>query len=280
MELLNKEQYYKAAEALKEVWFNHLFACAVVEQKIDGLIYTDNSDFPSSFYILHPYGMSLLIGNCKNEDFNIQLTEYLLNKDGLRNRAEWMQVYPEMWNAQLSTLLGNQLLTKKQKNEGDFSETDLVKVDEQTRVNFKFNFDKYADYKANQPYEHLEIFRTGEEEFQNMPGTVVPKFFWQSSTQFLNEGIGFSLRFNGELACTAFSAFINDRQLELGIESAPQFRGKGFAMHTCTALIDYCLENRYEPVWACRLENTASYLLAQKLGFEPVQFHPFYKVNV
>lgn len=280
MELLNKDKYYKAASPLKEVSFNHLFARAVVEQKIDGLVYTDNSDFPSSFYIIHPYGMSLLFGNFNNEVFNKQLTEYLLNKDGLRNRIEWMQVYPEDWNAQLITLLGDQLLTKKQKDEGGFPETKITKVEEHTRVNFKFNFDKYGDYKANHPDERLEIFRTGEDEFQNMPGTVVPKYFWQRAAQFLNEGIGFSLRFNGELACTAFSAFINDRQLELGIESAPQFRGKGFAMHTCTALIDYCLENRYEPVWACRLENTASYLLAQKLGFEPIQFHPFYKVNV
>lgn len=280
MELLNKEQYHKAAEALKEVSFNHLFANAVVEQKIAGLIYTDNSDFPSSFYILHPYGMSLLNGNCNNEDFNKQLAEYLLNKGNLRNRAEWMQVYPEDWNTQLSTLLGNQLLTKKQKNEGGFTETDLVKVDEQTRVNFKFEANKYADFRSNQSAGQFEIIRTGEEEFRNMPGTVVPKFFWQSASQFLNEGIGFSLRFNGELACTAFSAFINDRQLELGIESASQFRGKGFAMHTCAALIDYCLENRLEPVWSCRLENTASYLLAQKLGFDPVSYHPFYKVNI
>ena len=277
---MNKEQYYKAIESLKEVSFNHLFACAVAEQKIDGLIYTDNRDFPTSFYILHPYGMSLLTGNFKNEEFNNQLVEYLLNKDGLRNQIEWMQVYPEMWNTQLSRLLGNQLLTKKQKDGRVISEVEPIKVDEHTRVNFKFDANKYAEFRLNQSAGQFEIIRTGEKEFQNMPGTVVPKLFWQSASQFLNEGIGFSLWFNGELACTAFSAFIDDRQLELGIESATQFRGKGFAMHTCAALIDYCLENRLEPVWSCRLENTASYLLAQKLGFEPVDYHPFYKVNV
>jgi len=280
MELLNKEQYYKATEVLKEVSFNHLFACAVTEQRIDGLIYTDNSDFPSSFYILHPYGMSLLTGNFKSEEFNNQLVEYLLNKDGLRNQIEWMQVYPEMWNTQLSRLLGNQLLTKKQKDGRGISEVEPIKVDEHTRVNFKFDANKYPKFRSNQSAGQFEIIRTGEEEFRNMLGTVVPKLFWKSASQFLNEGIGFSLRFNGELACTAFSAFINDRQLELGIESASQFRGKGFAMHTCAALIDYCLENRLEPVWSCRLENTASYLLAQKLGFDPISYHPFYKVNV
>lgn len=280
MKLLNKDQYDKATRPLEQVKFNHLFARAVVEQKIDGLIYADNSSVPTSFYVVHPYGMSLLFGNYMNEEFNKQLIDYLTNKNNLRNRIDWIQVYPESWSAQLLTLLGNQLLTKKQKDDDGFPENEFVKVEEHTRVNFKFNIDKYADYKANYPVDRLEIFRTGEVEFQNMPGTVVPKFFWQNASQFISEGIGFSLSFDGELASTAFAAFIDGHQLELGIESAPQFRGRGFAMYTCSALIDYCIENGLEPVWACRLENMGSYLLAQKLGFEPIHFHPFYKVNI
>jgi hypothetical protein len=279
MELLNKELYYKVVRPLDEVPFNHLFADAVVAQKVDGLIYTDNSDSPTSFYILHPYGISLLFGNHDNEEFNRQLTGYLLNIDQTRHNIEWMQVYPESWSAWLLTSLGDRLLTKKQKEEG-LTETELIKVDEQTRVNFKFNADRYGVFKPSLPNEHPDIFLTGEEEFNHMPGAVVPKFFWRSAPQFLKEGLGFSLRCNGEVACTAFSAFINDHQLELGIESSAQFRGKGFAMRTCAALIDYCLANGYEPVWSCRMENTGSYLLAQKLGFKPIRFHSFYKVNV
>jgi RimJ/RimL family protein N-acetyltransferase len=191
-----------------------------------------------------------------------------------------MQVYPEDWSARLLTSLGNQLLTKKQKNEGRIPESGFVKVEEQTRVNFKFDPNIYNEFRKSNQVCDTEIFRTQEDEFQNMPGTVVPMYFWQNASQFLNDGVGFSLRFNGELACTAFSAFIDNGQLELGIESAAQFRGKGFAMHTCAALIDYCLENGYEPVWSCRLENTGSYLLAQKLGFVPVHYHPFYKVDI
>jgi len=190
MELLGIDHYYKVAGLLNEVVFNHLFANAVVAQKIEGLIYTDNSDFPTSFYVIHPYGVSLLFGNHENEEFNKQLIEYLLNKDRLRNRIEWMQVYPESWSTQLLSLLGDQLLTKKQKDEGGFTETVPVKVDEHTRVNFKFNINQYIKFRTSNPVERYEIFRTGEEEFKNMPGTVVPKFFWQSASQFLDEGIG------------------------------------------------------------------------------------------
>lgn len=280
MKLLSKDQYYKAAKPLEAVSFNHLFARAVVSQKIEGSIYTDNSDAPESFYVVHPYGMSLLFGNDKNEEFNAQLIDYLINKNKIRNRIEWMQVYPEDWSAKLLTSLGDQFLTKKQKDEGRIPESGFVKVEEQTRVNFKFDPNIYSEFRKGNLVCDAEIFRTQEDEFQNMPGTVVPIYFWQNASQFLSDGIGFSLRFNGELACTAFSAFVDKGLLELGIESAAQFRGKGFAMHTCTALIDYCLENNYEPVWSCRLENIGSYLLAQKLGFVPVHYHPFYKVDI
>jgi RimJ/RimL family protein N-acetyltransferase len=280
MKLLSKDQYYKATIPLEAVCFNHLFAHAVLSQKIEGLIYSDNLDVPESFYVVHPYGMSLLFGNDKNEEFNAQLIDYLINKDKNRNRIEWMQVYPKDWSAKLLTSLGDQLLTKKQKDEGRIPESGIVKVEEQTRVNFKFDPNIYTEFRKRNRVCNAEIFRTQEEEFQNMPGTVVPMYFWQNASQFLSDGIGFSLRFKGELACTAFSAFIDKDQLELGIESASQFRGKGFAMHTCTALIDYCLENGYEPIWSCRLENTGSYLLAKKLGFVPVHYHPFYKVDI
>lgn len=112
MKLLNKDQYYKVVKPLEDVVFNHLFALAVMEQKVDGLIYTDNLVAPESFYVVHPYGMSLLFGNSKNEEFNAQLINYLINKSKIRNRIEWMQVYPEDWNARLLTSLGDQLLTK------------------------------------------------------------------------------------------------------------------------------------------------------------------------
>jgi len=66
--------------------------------------------------------------------------------------------------------------------------------------------------------------------------------------------------------------------LEIGIETTKGYVRKGFALQSCSALIDYCLENKLEPVWGCKLENVGSFKLAQKLGFEPTFFIPFYKL--
>ena len=92
-------------------------------------------------------------------------------------------------------------------------------------------------------------------------------------------GIGFSLLYKNKLATTAYSAFIIEDKLEIGIETIEEYRGKGFAQYTCAALIDYCITNNYEPVWSCRLENIGSYKLAIKLGFEPTRKLPFYRLS-
>ena len=112
-----------------------------------------------------------------------------------------------------------------------------------------------------------------------MKGSVVPMNFWNNAEEFYNNGIGFSLIYENKVASTSYSAFLHDDKLELGIETMEEFRGKGFAQFTCSALIDYCLENNFEPVWACRLENTGSYKLAQKLGFEPIKRIPYYRLS-
>jgi RimJ/RimL family protein N-acetyltransferase len=111
-----------------------------------------------------------------------------------------------------------------------------------------------------------------------MTGTVVPMHFWTNAEQFCNHGIGFSLFYDNQLASTAYSAYVHDNFWEIGIETVEEYRGKGLAQYACAAFIDYCLLNNFEPVWSCRLENTNSCKLAQKLGFEIVSKRSYYKL--
>ena len=66
--------------------------------------------------------------------------------------------------------------------------------------------------------------------------------------------------------------------LEIGIETNNAFRGKGYAFIICIKIIEYCLANKLLPVWACKFENTGSYLLAQKLGFAVSKILPYYRL--
>jgi GNAT superfamily N-acetyltransferase len=275
MILLDKNEYHKALEPLRTVEINHLFASAVVEGHISGTIYVDDVDNPASFYVVHPYGMSLLFGDTPNEEFNSWLLGHALNTFNIRNRYEWLQAFPDTWNKRIATRW-EQHLVKSKDNTGGLKNN---KIEENTRVNFKFNKDKYLDFKSNYPLTKIKTHRTDNEMFGTIQGSVIPAHFWDNVDDFNRRAVAFSMLDGDKIASTAFSAFVVGKQLEIGIETSDVYQGKGYAIYTCSALIDYCLENDYEPIWACRLENTASYQLARKLGFEPTIYWPFYRLN-
>jgi GNAT superfamily N-acetyltransferase len=186
-----------------------------------------------------------------------------------------MQVFPDDWNHVLKALFNDSLI-KSAENKMK-KETGIIELN--TRVNFTFDYGRYLNFRKTNLVPDLKIIRTDGKIFSAMQGSVVPFYFWKSADDFLENGVGFSLFYKGELASTAYSSFIHDNKLELGIETVEKLRGKGFAEYTCSALIDYCIENNYEPVWACRLENIGSYKLAQKIGFTPSALIPYYRLS-
>jgi len=273
MILLDKKDFYKVIESIKSVAFNNLFARSVVECKVSGKIYVDNIKNPKTYYVIHPYGMTLLFGDWNNHEFNNKFKNYALNLNNIRAKNEWMQVFPNEWNDVLLKLFNNSIV----KSENKINETEIIELN--TRVNFKFNHSKYMIIEEN-TNPCIEIVRIDKDIYENMPGTVVPKYFWDNKEDFLKNGIGFSLIYNSQLAATAFSSYIHENKLEMGIETVGNFRKMGFAEKVCCALINYCIENNYEPVWSCRLQNTGSYKLAKKIGFDPILELPYYVMNV
>lgn len=275
MELLDKEHFSKLADRVNQIPFNNLFARAVIEHMVSGKVYVDNVRDIKTAYIVHPYGMTLLLGDSDNGDFNQQFRKYALNIDSKRNSFEWMQIYPKSWDNKLKNLFGEQLIT----SDKNISKIENGIIELNTRVNFQFDKTTYLTRKVSNYEQSIEITRTDRQMFRQMKGTVIPKYFWDSEEDFFNNGMAYSLLYKGELASMSFSSYKFGDQFELGIETIPEFRGKGLAEIVCCALIDYCIEKHYEPIWACRKENMGSYKLALKLGFKPTQELPYYRLS-
>jgi GNAT superfamily N-acetyltransferase len=275
MELLDKNFYGRLTNHLKQVKINNLFARSVIERKISGQVFVDNIENPKTFYVVHPYGMSLLFGDSRNTEFNNKFLDYSLNKYKIRDKFEWMQAYPNDWDKVLSELYSISMIKASENKEN--KEFGIIELN--TRINFKFNREKYSLNKKMILPQTCVIVQTDKSIYGEMTGSVIPSCFWDTADDFFSNGIGFSLLCNKKLAATAYSAFIHDNKLELGIETISEFRGKGFAQLACSALIDYCIEKDYEPVWACRLENLGSFRLAGKLGFEVYSEIPYYRLS-
>ncbi len=276
MELLHPKDYGLVSGPVNQVLFNNLFARSVIEHKIAGKVFVDNPDHPKTFYVVHPYGMSLLFGDSTNSEFNRKFLEYSLNVSKTRDKHEWLQAHPAQWDEVLTDLYSGILVESKNNKEA----VDSGIIELNTRVHFKFNPQKYHQNKNKTLPKGCEIVRTDKKLFHEMPGAVIPKHFWNTYEDFSKIGAGYTVLCNQEIASTAFSAFVIDDKLEIGIESIPQFRGNGLAQIACSALIDHCLHHKLEPVWACRLENENSLFLAQKLGFEICGKVPYYRLSI
>ncbi|WP_379129548.1 GNAT family N-acetyltransferase [Paenibacillus sp. sgz500958] len=275
---LAREDYNKVLIPLNQVKINRMFAEAVIRKTIPGNVYVDCLEDPHAFYVLHPYGMSLLFGESGNEDFNRELVHYITNKKQKRLSQEWLQADPAGdWIALIDSVMltHNDSLVRDQTIDVKGTSQPILR---NTRVNFRFNSEAYRRTRKTITGPDDEIVQITKGMFMAQPGSVTARNFWRDEEHFLAEGIGYSLLSSGDIASTAFSAFIDPYKLEIGIETSEGHRGKGYAYAVCAALIDYCLEHQLEPVWSCRLENEGSYKLAQRLGFEPSLTLPYYRL--
>lgn len=277
MIILEPNKYDLAVPQLMDVKINNLFARAVIEQKVDGKVYVDDDMNPRVFYVAHPYGMSLLFGKVTNDFLDHHLKDYLLGTNGMRTSVEYLQVFPQEIEGKLDEILGSNLSVFDPYISKDHPKNSVVKY---TRINFKFSRTKFNNWLSNIDLAGHDFQQVDSKLFNETNGSVVPKKFWNNADEFMQYGVGYSLKHERQDAAVAFSSFLHDTMLELGMETKEEFRRKGFGAIVSARLITYCLENNFEPVWACRLDNKGSYNLALKLGFEPVAHLPYYALPI
>jgi GNAT superfamily N-acetyltransferase len=281
MTRLEPGEYHRMATLLQDLPINTFFARAVLEGDTGGRVYVDDPLHPRACYVAHPYGMSLLFGDRASESFRCALGPYLAGESADRTMVEWLQVYPRHWSSVLEQLLGCRLVRPAADGTSaiDLSAAAEGWVIQDTRINFRFNQARYERLRASLVLPaDCEIIDDAAFIYSTMRGSVVPSVFWGTADGFVERGIAFGVTYRGELASVAFASFVLERHLELGIETVERFRGRGLALHACSALIEFCLERHLEPVWACRLGNGASYRLAMRLGFDPIRRLPYYRL--
>ena len=72
------------------------------------------------------------------------------------------------------------------------------------------------------------------------------------------------------LLMTRNSAAVSTKEIDIGIETKPEYKQQGLGRIVANKMIQYTLEQGKGPVWACHYKNTASERMAEKLGFTKV----------
>lgn len=259
-----------AARTLAEVPMNTAFARAVVEETVAGELWADRAEDPRAFHAVHPYGMSLVWGEAVDEALDL-VVAYLRERAD-EGQGEWLQVDPRWdaidWDDTLDAV--------------PFEDHDQLaggeRVVRHTRVNFTFDAGAFwARRDEHLPVEPWQVRRTVRADF-DWPGSVVPSEFWPDADTFLANGGGWVLADGPQVAAMAFASYRAGRQVELGIETAPDWQRRGLATTAAAAMIDSLLLSHLTPVWSCREDNVGSYRLATTLGFRPTLHLPYYRL--
>ncbi len=307
MERLNPTDHPDVLAAIADAGINTLFAQAVLNGHVSGELYGNDPTAPEVTLTRHPYGMVLLNGDlgsvrrrsgARDREFLEELAGFLLNRAGVRGRPESLLVYPTRTYAELEGLIPDNLrVAQRDESPGGAPGEDGNRVVRYERINFTFRPDRYAAYRSGRGSAAEtpggRVVATTPSIFESFSGHVVPSHFWDAAEDFARRGAGFTVLVDpaaargegapgadGENvpAATAFSSFVIKDRLEIGIETREEFRGRGYAEAACRALIDYCLEQGYEPVWSCHAGNAGSRRLAARLGFEETLRIPYYRL--
>ncbi|MEK3981508.1 GNAT family N-acetyltransferase [Psychrobacillus sp. FSL K6-2836] len=103
--------------------------------------------------------------------------------------------------------------------------------------------------------------------------------YWDSTDNFLQNGIGFCVKDGERIISGGVSIFKSKNYAEVDIITDSNYRGKGLASIVAEQFMDYCLSQNIQPRWDCDVDNIASINLGSKLGFiNPKEYTVYIKI--
>ena len=111
--------------------------------------------------------------------------------------------------------------------------------------------------------------------FEGLAESLVYNF--DSLDDFADRGVWFGIEHEGRFVSGCSSFAISSQSLEFEIQTHPDYRRRGLALATASAMIEYCLDHGLEPCWDAH--NSMSAALATKLGFVSPRPYTAYELS-
>ncbi|MDE6745213.1 MAG: GNAT family N-acetyltransferase [Oscillospiraceae bacterium] len=155
------------------------------------------------------------------------------------------------------------LMTNDQETENFFRSKDGVCIDRR----YLFEYTENQSSEIPTIPSEFEIREINSELLPKIHGGIIPPLFWESPENFLKNGKGYCILDGKNVAAWAFSAAVSSSEIDIGVETAENYRGRGLAAAAAKMMIKYAFDVGKSPVWACHCNNAASKGLAEKIGF-------------
>ena len=137
----------------------------------------------------------------------------------------------------------------------------------------KYAFEKVPEIISNQPktllatdYQDYEVFfRTCQ------PNVTDISWLLEYFEEMIAEGLCVGIYEDGKIVCCTdapMMPYLADQTQEIGVNTLPAYRQKGYAASACRQVVANILENNKVPIWSTTGNNQGSQKLAERVGFK------------
>lgn len=258
---LSEDKYSEALALYRRSELFFPLIAAVLLRTQDGVVYADDADSPTQFYVEHAFGFAQLFGE-PNRDFEDGLARYLLIEG--RFHAAKVRLYG---------LYVPEFLKEEHPN-----------VSLSNRQRFRLGASHATFDTVIEELPHRDRLQLAGCNMENV-AEIEEKFgvvsrFWRTPSDFIAHAMATIVLFQGKMAAICYSAATAEGGAEIDVMTLPDFRKLGLGKVAVAGFIDACRRQGVEPLWDCFTNNVPSMELARSVGYQPfAEPYSFYTIN-
>jgi RimJ/RimL family protein N-acetyltransferase len=275
---LDEGNYARVRPVFEGLRYN-LVVDSVIDGNTPGWVYVDDVRHPRTAWMWDMMDAMLVAGRADDDEVNRALArlidERVLPKAVIPMLS--LHYYPEEWEGRMGVVLHGKGARKAWRRFYTFGG---LKAGWRRAMPATCQMRRIDE-------ELLESTDLGN--VQDVAGWV--RSFWASYRGFVERGLGFCLverapetppgrglgAEGGTIASWCLSVFASGTQFELGLTTASDHRGRGYATLTAAACVEHCVEHGLTPHWHCWEDNAPSMRVAEKVGFERPERYTVYR---
>lgn len=234
---------------------------AVLLNEQDGVVYANDREAPTQFYVEHAFGFAQIFG-LSVPSFETQLRDYLLVQRSFS--VAKVRLYTPHLPEFLRSSEGDSLRSQRRRFILD-SASDILP--EHRLRQFKLENARFADV------DHSNVA-----QIESLFGVVGR--FWRTPEEFILKAHAVVVFVNEEPAAICYAAAVADGRAEIDVLTLPEYRHLGLGKLVVMHFNQQSQAQGVTPLWDCFTNNTGSMALCQTTGFVPAgQPYPFFTIN-
>ncbi len=268
---LAPDQYAQVRAIFEPLRYN-IVVGSVIDGNTPGWVFADDAERPMTAFIWDMQDAMLVAGDSANLAFNERLAAAIRDDivpDARRRGIPFLSLHYDRpaWEPMIETMV--------LKGWGPHKVARYYYILENLAWNWRIGMPPGSEMR---PLTASLLEGEDMENADQARGWVLS--FWPSLDAFEAKGVGYCVVYGETIASWCLSVFVSGKDYELGLATAPDYRGRGLAKRTAAACAEACLGRGLRVHWHCLEENLPSRRVAEKVGFDEEVRYEVYRFSI